>query len=114
MPIDKLVIDRQLWGRGALLKPDGTMCCLGFAALACGVPVNQLTFGIDGIISYPLNSWINVNEWMRDAKASPAAHALMAASINDGDDELSIKEEKLIKLFANNGVELSFIGEPRV
>lgn len=113
MPITKLVIDRQLWGKDALLNPDGTMCCLGFASLACGVPLNHLTTPYDGTIGYPLNNWVNVNKWMRDPYLAAEA-ARHATSINDGDDILSVKEEKLIKLFADNGVELSFTGEPRV
>lgn len=44
----KLTIDRSKWWRGngsgesRLLRPDGTMCCLGFLGRACGYTDEQL------------------------------------------------------------------------
>ena len=44
----KLVIDRSRWARGGingdprLLNKDGCMCCLGFLALACGIPEDDI------------------------------------------------------------------------
>lgn len=47
----KLTIDRSSWARGkfrvpdksnALLNEDGTMCCLGFYSIACGIPKEHL------------------------------------------------------------------------
>lgn len=43
-----LVIDRKQWGRGTmggvlLDSETGLMCCLGFDALACGIPKSVIT-----------------------------------------------------------------------
>lgn len=105
MAITELVIDRSLWGAGLLLKSeDNTMCCLGFASLACGVPINYIKD-----IGMPQYSWFEVNHWMR---CSPTAFS--AIHIND-DDTITgpEKEAKLIELFGKNGVKLSFTGEYR-
>lgn len=43
----KVVVDRRTWYRGKLsgsrlLRKDGHMCCLGFAAKACGCVADQI------------------------------------------------------------------------
>lgn len=40
--LTKLVIDRAKWGRGALVRDDGKMCCLGFLGLACGLTKKEM------------------------------------------------------------------------
>lgn len=49
VPLKKLVIDRRTWYRGqsssasSLLRPDGTMCCMGFwAKQICGLRDDQI------------------------------------------------------------------------
>lgn len=53
MEIKKLVIDRALWGKGALLQEDGKMCCLGHLGRACGVDKNYLRPFLHYGLGYP-------------------------------------------------------------
>jgi hypothetical protein len=110
MAITELVIDRSLWGEGFLLRSeDNTMCCLGFASLACGVPIKYIED-----VGLPEYSWTDVNLWMRLASR---LHNGSDDHVVDVNDSYSLtgpeKEEKLIKIFNDNGVKLSFIGEYR-
>jgi hypothetical protein len=113
--ITELVIDRQKWGTGALKNEDGTMCCLGFLSEACGYG-DQLRHidvkGIDhGSVGLPNPLWIDVPPVFRDGHISEIA--TKAARINDSDRLQDEKEEALFTLFKNNGIKLSFVGEPR-
>ena len=108
--ITELVIDRKLWGTGAMLNRDGTMCCLGHLSKACGVPENEMRYE-DGIgnISFPKLTWINkydLNSWAVDSiEMSEAAQINDSKLIPD-----SQKEIELIQLFKDNGITLSFVG----
>lgn len=110
MAITELIIDRAHWGAGLLLRSDdNTMCCLGFASLACGVPINYIKD-----IGMPQYSWFEVNPWMRTHPGAGGRGRDTAININD-DDTITgpEKEAKLIHLFDKNGVKLSFTGEYR-
>lgn len=109
MSVTELVIDRIKWGRMSLHNKDGTMCCLGHLSRACGITDEQMP--PDGTIAFPLKSWVNVNEWARTDLTSGGGGG--ASIINDGNLNNDEKETRLIKLFAENGVALSFIGEHR-
>lgn len=106
--ITELVIDRALWGKGALLNDDGTMCCLGHLSVACGVPKDLLINTKPGpkLKSLPDDKWINVPMWARFS----SAFSCTFSHINDYDSD---PEPKLIKLFAERGIALSFIGESK-
>lgn len=115
--ITELVIDRTKWGTGSLLRPDGKMCCLGFLSRACGVPDELMLNN-----GYPAYNWIkdfNFNKEFSSRAAVLVARAnaprFTAVNINDS-TVLSneVKEAKLIKLFADNGITLSFVGEHNV
>lgn len=113
VPAMKLIIDREKWLRGEesdnsflLRKEDKKMCCLGFYALACGLdqidicqkrePVNVcslLSGKADWLLENGSNGLMN----------STYASELMC--INDVDGN----EEKITKIFADNGVEVEFI-----
>lgn len=101
--ITELVIDRAKWGKGALLTNEGKMCCLGFLSVACGYELPLDT-------SYPFNYWTDIDvKWRRPF----GTLALRASTINDSDHSWVDKETMLIKLFAEDNIKLSFIGEPR-
>jgi hypothetical protein len=114
--LEKLVIDRAKWGKGVLLnKDDGTMCCLGFASLACGVPVAKLNYLNGTNKGFPDHEW-DIPEWMKNGNhdGAPASARRQAVLINDSHTLTNAeKEEQLIKLFAAQGTELSFTGEYR-
>lgn len=107
MPVNKLVIPRELWGMRRLLNSNGTMCCLGHLSKACGITDEQM-----GVHSYPLSEWTTVNKWARDPRSGRSPSAT-AAALNDGTGDysnitLEKREELLVALFKKNGVELSF------
>lgn len=110
--ITELIIDRAKWGTGSLLRSDGKMCCLGFLSKACGVP-NELILHS----GYPYYEWIKEFGLNKEfaAPIHSASRSTSAAIINDS-TVLSneVKEAKLIKLFADNGITLSFVGEHNV
>lgn len=111
MKIKELVIDRAMWGQGVLFRqepddmagPKGSMCCLGWLSRACGVSDKDMYY-----MGYPSSTWVSVPAEFTDAHAGRAAR--LAAGINDGNKSLPDKEAELIKLFADNGIALSFVG----
>ena len=106
MSIKEFTVDRARWGQGALLN-NGKMCCLGFLSEACGIALSR--FGMRG---YPDPEWTEVPEVFRHPRGRwRDAPGRTAANINDGQDEDSEKESKLIALFAKHGIKLSFTGE---
>lgn len=114
-PISELVIKRSEWGQGALRRLDnGKMCCLGFLSKACGVPDSEL-FEHGCILAYPRYEWIDkygLNAWAARLPWAlpPSTLAGLAAEINDSDVyTIAEKEEKLTKLFAENGIALTFV-----
>ncbi len=115
--IKELVIDRSKWKRGSpnahdtyLLDDDGKMCCLGFYALACGADEESilnrgepdgLEFEIPGL-SYGYEETGGIRN---------TSFTAMAIPINDrktmGEAE---REEVLIRLFKEDGIDLTFEG----
>jgi hypothetical protein len=130
----KLTIDRSEWrcggdsynkrtnqGNTQLLGYKGMKCCLGFLALECGFSENQINN-----ISNPCNlrsnlmtgSGLRLNDKQKsyfDKLMNGAYHSDFtheAIGINDDyvlTDEQ--REKKLTKLFADNGIDLTFTGE---
>lgn len=98
-----LVIDRNKWGRGTqggmLLRPDGLMCCLGFACRAAGATAAHIRLaGYDP----RKDAGFRTNEIVGNIVSD-------AVDINDAVMEDGIREARLIKLFATEGITLSFV-----
>lgn len=119
--LKKLVIDRSKWGKGSLLRGpryktlndplfrEGRMCCLGHALLACGnTPKSIMDHGMPQNV-HKVPSWI-YDRIGNGLELGLTQTAYSAADINDYAAP-SEKESKLIELFAENGCELSFVGE---
>lgn len=119
----EFTVNRKTWNRGrggetsALLNERG-MCCLGFAALACG----YLEKDIDGV-AHPEDLVTNIkdnngdspNIWfdglLTDDEIAPSDIGLSIINTNDNveiDDQR--REEKLAELFAQLGVKVNFEG----
>lgn len=118
--MQELVIDRQKWRTGQegphktgdgptqLLNEEGFMCCLGFECLRLGLTEdNILQIGepqeVDEAyydnIDYMLTGARFQKDWVTEA-----------ININDSVTMvLAEKEEAIIKLFANQGVNVTFI-----
>lgn len=106
----KLTIDRTRWYRGksavdsALLRDDGTMCCLGFLGLACEIPAAALL---------ARKTPLRVNEAYRHMWPADifGRHLSTLLSLNDrvnlSDRD---REDRLIKEFHEIGVEVEFVG----
>jgi hypothetical protein len=113
--ITELVIDRARWGQGALKRIDsGKMCCLGFLAVACGVPEDELFFtGISGnsAMGMPRPEWAE-KYGMPAGVTYTLGWQTLAAEINDSAIPMEDKEVKLIALFDDHGITLSFVGTP--
>lgn len=115
----RLTIDRATWARGPrettrlLSSLDGSRCCLGFHARACGVSdAEMLDLGwpeevVDRIGRTPPPGM----EWLVPAGNvdSDASHALMAANDDEEIDEPT-REARIAALFAAHGVEVEFVG----
>lgn len=129
----KLTIDRSKWanpgldnGSSMLLNSDGGMCCLGFACIAAGVPEEEIfdrgePEGLDvAAVKRAPDGWSSLLWHIEEADYSPAVvgnSKFARAAIRINDDVLytqAEREEKLIKLFADNGVELEFTGVGKV
>lgn len=112
MEISKLVIKRSMWGyvdgpdslSSALIRgEDGKMCCLGFLGVACGVDM----YVGQRMPRYQQAGWPERFAATVVGHAQPATR--WAVGINDDEDiPREAKEEKLISLFAENGIELTF------
>lgn len=112
--LNELVIDRRTWLRGntrpsTLRNEKGEMCCLGFRALQCGYGAETIKFR-----STP-RSLINSDDVKRgfellvDTKRfRNSVFADDAMNINDAGISETEREVELIKLFANNGIALTF------
>lgn len=107
----KLVIDRKVWLRGErasylLRRHDRKMCCVGIYLKACGVPEEKFK-GLAGIISVPEKvKFPEEAEWLRGLDT--LLYGLYA--VNDALDLTEIQREaKIVKLFAQRDVEVTFI-----
>lgn len=109
--ITELVIDRAKWGKGSLHNTDCTKCCLGHLSTACGVPDSEMP--ADGKMGYPREAWVKkygVPEQLAWTRQISLSNTNQAAVINDNTDPDEIKEPKLIRLFREHGIALSFVG----
>lgn len=128
MEIKKLVIDRALWGKGALLReknagdPDaGKMCCLGHLGRACGISTKSLvgrgmpSRDITAHRKYPaafLAKPIRV-KYRNYSNIDEADIAPLAAEINDSDRRPATKERMLVTLFKKANITFSFTGKAK-
>lgn len=132
-------IDRERWCRGADPNPklvreaDGRMCCLGFFLLACGVEREELldqgepqepfqTMNPDPDCIPKVAKFLvhvevdneSLDELGRpDVSMTPTNDATDLMSVND-DDKLdeARREEKIARLFAKQGVGVTFVDGP--
>lgn len=126
----QLVIDRSEWCRGQgdvnskLLKEDGQKCCLGFLCLADNIPscviwrVSMLNKAKSTLTGPKLEETESF-KLLVNSVYSPTTFALTASTINDEiltkqNNFYNLKTEEdreklLIELFAEKGIELSFI-----
>jgi hypothetical protein len=106
---DEIVVYRDKWGRGSLLRNNsggaddtayGKMCCLGFAAFQCGVPLARLKG-----CAYPTHDMEDVPEKL----VGTSSLAEAAANINDNVGmPVGYKEEALTQLFKSHGITIRF------
>lgn len=120
----KLVIKRSEWARGErvglsniLLGADGMKCCLGFFALSCGIPkkdIDQKSCPAD-VISKKWPEWLVKNRGKPLALhlfkgQTDTAISVQLISINDDKSLMwNTREAKLRKLFAEQGVDVTFV-----
>ena len=122
----KLIIEEKKWARGEesrlLDSEDGRMCCLGFAALACGFTEDEINSN-----GLPEDMMNELDEDNKETKGSWYSGLLMEdpslrskykdtkltsdlVSVNDDlfiDDET--RKRRLKILFAKIGVEVEFV-----
>jgi len=121
----KFVVDRKTWNRGnsfirsALLNNNG-MCCLGFAAVACGYHEDEIfdeerpeklvqTLAEDNV-NQP-NRWFGglVEEIDGEWSGTIVSNAIIITN-DDEDISDSLRESKLKKLFNSIGIDVEFVG----
>jgi hypothetical protein len=118
--IMKFVVDRKTWFRGtggidqgsALLRVDGTRCCIGFVAQQCGIPdsdiLNRTAVRVE---SKPMDSvqcderWPKWFEYGHNNDLATAYHTNDTLGISEFD-----REAKLREIFAKHGDEIVFEG----
>lgn len=126
--VDKFKIDRGEWYRGkgsrgsALLLKDGMRCCLGIFGRAIGVP-DKCMLGVgapdsshETIKAYQdseQTKWLFMKDYdstfMKDYERSKDCVDLMYANDAPSLSEEE-REEDIIRIFAKNGIEVSFKG----
>ena len=87
---------------------DGKMCCLGFVAIASGLTRGNIT---DCACPYEVETDDLRGLWgkLLDSPGDDSVFAHKAMQINDSLDLTDeARQEKLIALFAENGIELVF------
>ena len=121
--MDKLVIDRTKWYRGkgsrgsALLRKDGSMCCLGFDLLRRGfTPEQILEVGTPEEVEvggeHPEIAGLTYvsSDWEYDIYATTETNEeLVDANDGEGLSEAE-REAQIIDLFAEIDVEVVFVG----
>lgn len=118
----ELTIDRSRWRTGqesksktgegltCLLNREGYMCCLGFAALAMGAEEKEIydvaePYGVD--VDLPL-----LQRYVGEIHKCNSDLAATAIELNDYKDMSSTeREEKIQRLFAKHGINITFINE---
>jgi hypothetical protein len=113
----KFIVDRSKWYRGggtnssALLRPDGSRCCIGFVGQQVGIPdtdlLNRLT--IWDVWSFGKGIEVEWPEWMMNL--DPHTVNIDAAYAVNDDSSLSEsdRESKLKEIFLRNGDEIEFV-----
>jgi hypothetical protein len=113
-----IIIDRSKWrtgdendcatGKGWATKlenSDGFKCCLGFICEDYGKDIRGKYYP-RGVGQVPFLSWYKKGEGYVDTEL-----ALEAATINDSDLPLKVKEKKLKEIFKGK-FKLKFVGVP--
>ena len=127
----KLVIDESKWLRGEghehsrlLREKDGKMCCLGFLALACGFSEKEIKGrgGPDNIyrsqysfVSIHWNWLLGANHCSTDGgRAMDINDHVLGSYYGESHESPQGEEDRkdmLKRIFAKNGIDLSFKGE---
>lgn len=119
MTTKKLVIDRARWLRGnkdSKMLSNGKMCCLGFYALQidCVKALDILEEGDPSGCNLPKDSMLvkRIHNGTERYMIQNTLFTDKAINLND-EEEISdeTREALLISLFAQNGIELSFVDE---
>lgn len=118
----KVVIDRRQWYRGhtgddsCLLREDRRMCCLGFAAVACGIqPEHLLNRGAPSDVQLPLEEMGKFSKLLDISVKLDWGHSdnKITDKLIETNDFPELpeqeREEGIIRLGANVGFEFSFI-----
>jgi hypothetical protein len=117
--INSFIVERRAWARGngsegVLLSSDGKKSCLGFYALALGMP--EQTILEVGNPAGIRNHWPLEAEWLMgqgcDSFDSPS-HACDRISIANESENFTEdqREIRLVELFAQQGIFLFFVDE---
>ncbi len=116
--IESFEIDRATWLHGeggyksTLLRGDGKMCCLGFLALACGVPEEQAkrTRTLLGLIP-------EVRSFLPSLFAHPqmeGRHMYLTNDLMNANDVMGlpddVREERIADKFKEAGIKVTFTG----
>lgn len=112
--VKSFTIDRAKWGKGACLNEDGTMCCLGFYAKACGLTNSDIKLW--GVPHYGVPSWATLAEsyglhsdvsnlvsWNDNSHASGGKARRCRADV----------EKAITKIFARHDVKVTFRGKAK-
>lgn len=116
----ELIIDRKTWYRGmgasgsALLRDDGTRCCVGFFGAACGVPDEQL---LDVQIAAKVKCGADrFPRWALEKSHDSMAetnHLTDIAQLYEINDDTYLSGAKrewiIIKIFARHDVQVRFV-----
>lgn len=111
-----VIISRKKWARGqikkygdsSLLNDKGNMCCLGFVAKSCGVPLNTLK----GIASYA--TLIKGSRKLLPKKLRPFQNGwdntltTILIGVNDNKISAKLREQRIIELFKEANIQIRF------
>lgn len=104
--LTKLVIQREKWGAGSLLRNDDRMCCLGHMGKACGASKNKLKD--KATLKHLLAPYAPGHFHPTYYKGHIQD---LAIDINDARAmPMEEKEERLKTLFKAHGIKLTFEG----
>lgn len=111
--IKQFTIDRRNWGMRALLNKNGTMCCLGHLAKACGLPDASLRTDDGDSLALPRSHFADAGYPAKFARNNFDVQHL-AAEINDNDNmSRPEKEQRITTLFKAHGIKVKFVGKFR-
>jgi hypothetical protein len=119
--VQSFEVDRKTWYRGKgsahsrLLNDEGQMCCLGFYAVAAGLPTDAIRRAAcpsdvpRALWKTKLTSMDETVPLLPEARDTNAAHILMR--MNDVEDVADEDREKRITdLFKQIGIDVKFVG----